>query len=458
MDRPNILFVFDDQHRYSALGSSGNDVIRTPWFDRLAEAGVSFTQAFSSCPICSPFRGQVLTGRYAHANGVMDNEYRLRADLTTLPQALKRCGYRTGFVGKWHLGYPPYSPGSRYGFDTMAANNCNHSYYEGSYYENDRGPISIAGWAPEEETSIALRFLEEHREKHRESPFFLMLGWGPPHWPYDRYPGAFDTYDPEQIDLPPNVPVQMEAFARREIAHYYGNIAGLDAQMGRLLEGLDRLGAAENTIVVFTSDHGDHLSGHGYGKPMDRWMHPSMRASKATPYEESIHIPFIVRWPNRVRARSRSDTLLSSVDMMPTLLSLAGVEPPPDVQGTDLSHAVLGEGGPSPDSVYLQILGPGWPHRGDWVGFWRGVRTGRWTYARWHDDAYGPVLYDRLEDPCEMSNLAGDGRHVSVQESLESTLSGWIARTDDPFDTGDRDPSTGMLLLGQEFTHARWNR
>ena len=219
MDTPNILFVFDDQHRYSALGSSGNDVIRTPCFDRLAEEGVVFTQAFSNCPICSPFRSQVLSGRYSHANGVVDNEYRMRTDLVTLPQALKRHGYRTGFIGKWHLGYPPYTAGVRYGFDTMAAHNCNHSYYKVSYYENDRGPVRIDGWAPQEETSIAICFLEEHRDSHAESPFFLMLGWGPPHWPYKLYPDTFNTYDPAAVDLPPNVPEQMEAFARQEIAH-----------------------------------------------------------------------------------------------------------------------------------------------------------------------------------------------------------------------------------------------
>jgi len=456
MEKPNILLIFDDQHRYSALGRSGNKVIQTPNMDRLAAQGLVFDRAFSSCPICSPFRGQVLTGRYAHKNGVVDNEYRMRADQVTLPQALKSAGYRTGFVGKWHLGYPPYTEDKRYGFDDMAAYNCNHSYYKVAYFENEEGPVKIDGWAPEEETSLAIRFLEAHRETHSETPFFLMLGWGPPHWPYDQYPEEFDIYNPDDVDVPPNVPEQMDAFARKEIAHYYGNITALDAQMGTLLEALDRLGLTENTIVVFTSDHGDHLSSHGYGKPMDRWMHPIMRASKATPYNESIHIPFLIRYPDRIRQERRSQALLSSVDVMPTLLALCGIDIPNGVQGADLSHVVLNQEGPERDSVYLQILGPGWPHRGKWVGFWRGLRTDRWVYARWKDHDYGPLLFDCQNDPYEMHNLAGDSAYAEVQCELEKRLNQWIEQTDDPFDAGDRDPETGMLLLGQEFTHEKW--
>ena len=175
--------------------------------------------------------------------------------------------------------------------------------------------------------------MEEHVRERADRPFALALSWGPPHWPYDQYPDAYDIYVPETVDLPPNVPEQFAAFARREIAHYYGNVTALDAQFGRLDDALERLGIRNDTLVVFTSDHGDHLSSHGYGKPMDRWMHPSFRASKATPYEESIHVPFIARLPGRIASGTRSDALVSSVDMMPTLLGMAGVPVPGGVQG-----------------------------------------------------------------------------------------------------------------------------
>jgi arylsulfatase A-like enzyme len=450
MKHPNILYVFSDQQRYDTMGCVGNPIVQTPNLDRLAAEGVCFERAFSSCPICSPYRAQILTGKYAHANGVVDNEYKLFTDQVTLAQALGQAGYATAYIGKWHLGYGPYTEEIRYGFDYMAAYDCQHQYYTTTYYENEDGPYPMPGWAPSGETDLAIRFMREET-----APFFLMLSWVPPHWPYDQYPEAYHIYDPQEVDLPPNVPKQMAAFARREIADYYGNVSALDAEMGRLLSWLDEAGLAEDTIVCFSSDHGDHLSSHGYGKPMDMWLHHTRRASKATPYEESIHIPFLLRYPARVAAGGRTDILFNSVDVMPTLLSLTGVDVPAGMQGVDLSHAVLGQGGPEPDSVYLQILGPGWPHRGDWVGYWRGVRTDRWLYARWHG---GDVLfYDREADPYEMENLAGRPEYTGVQASLEKRLQRWIAETGDPFDTGARDPETGMLQLGQTFIHEKWN-
>ena len=468
MTPPHIVYVLDDQHRYCALGSSGNPIVLTPNLDRLAGEGMVLDQVFSSCPICAPHRAQLFTGRYSHCNGVPDNEYRMRADQTTLPQALKRAGYHTGLIGKWHLGYPPYTEESRHGFDYMAANNAEHDYYRGSYFENERGPISIDGWAPEEETTLAIRFLEAHQRTQPGRPLFLVLSFGPPHWPYDQYPSAFDIYDPAAIELRPNVPERMADFTRWELAQYYASISALDAQIGRLMSALDRLHLAENTLVVFTSDHGDHLGSHGYSKELDAgpdvpyWpgppLHHSLYASKATPYEESIHVPFIARLPGRVPAGQRSSVLMSSVDIMPTLLGLCGVEVPPGAQGRSLSHVLLGEEGPLPDSVYLQILGPGWPHRGPWVGFWRGVRTERWTYARWHKNEYGPLLFDRDRDPFEMNNLAGKAAFTDIKNHLEQRLRRWMNETGDPFDHGPRNPDTGMLELGQEFSHEMYLR
>ncbi|MBN1488675.1 MAG: sulfatase [Phycisphaerae bacterium] len=457
--RPNILFVFADQLRYTALGSSGNEVVRTPNLDRLAGEGMAFDQAFSSHPLCSPYRAQILTGRYGHCTGVIDNEYRLKPDQVTLAQVLGNAGYHTGFIGKWHLGYGPYTPDKRYGFDYMAAYDCGSGFYKTSYHENERGPIPFDKWAPEGETDLAIRFVEEHTRTRADDPFALVMAWAPPHWPYDQYPKRFKVYDPAAVDLPRNVPVQMAAFARQELADYYGCISALDEQMGRLLAALDRLGLADNTIVCFTSDHGDHLSSHGYGKPSDKWMHHSMRASKSTPYDEAIHIPFLMRFPRRVQAKSRTKVMFSSVDVMPTLLGLCGLGVPEGVQGHDLSHVAFGkEGPPPPDSVYLQNMGPGWPYRGKWVGYWRGVRTERWVYARWHNNEREPMLFDRNNDPLEMQNLAGKAKFADVQQQMETRLQRWIADTNDPFDTGPRDPKTGMLELGQEFADDKWNR
>ena len=458
MSKPNVLFVFADQHRYSDLASSGNKVIFTPNFDRLAEQGIVFDQAFSSHPLCSPFRGQLITGMFSHRSGVMDNEFKLRDGVTTMPHVLKKAGYQTGHIGKWHLGFGPYTEDKRYGFDYMAAYNCQHNYFHTHYFENENGPFDMDGWAPEVETSLAIKFLENHKERGDDSPFALFLGWGPPHWPYDQYPEEYNKYDPAEVELPGNVPPEMEAWARMEIANYYGNIAGLDAQMGRLMEALERLGYAKDTIVCYSSDHGDHLSSHGYSKPGAKWLPPHMRASKATVYEEAVHIPFILRFPGVAEPGQRTQALLSNVDFMPTLLSLCGLEIPETVQGSNLSHVVTGDDGPLSDSVYFQNMGEGWPHRGEWVGFWRGVRTDRWVYARWKDDKHGPWLFDRENDPYEMNNLAGNPEYKEVQDRMEARLKRWIEETDDPFDTGERERETGMLLVGQEFNHEKYNR
>ncbi len=459
MKQPNIIFVFDDQHRYEALGSAGNDIIKTPNFDRFAQTGMVFDRAYSNCPICSPFRGIVLTGRYPHKNGVMCNEYGLFDGQQTFPTVLKQAGYSTAFIGKWHLGHPPYTEDKRFGFDYMAAYNCEHNYYNVNIAENESEPVKTKDWAPISETDLALKFMESHVKDRKDKPFMMMLGWGPPHWGdarYDGYPDQFKTYSPDDIKLRPNVPEQMAEFAREEISHYYGLVTGLDHEMGRILDSVDKLGIAQDTIILFTSDHGDHLWSHGYGKPGDNWLHHSKRASKATPYEESIHIPCLVKWPGVIPAGSRCDSLFSAADMMPSLLALSKNDIPETVQGADLSLLFKGEGGQDADSVYLQILGTGWPTRPEWVGFWRGIRTKQHIYARWHNGKE-KVLFDCEKDPYEMNNLAGHSEAADIEAELEARLQKWLKETDDPFETGEREPVYSMLDLGQKFTSSSWD-
>ena len=468
-DKPNLVYIFCDQLRYSALGLNQNKLIRTPHLNALSKESVVFDQAFSCAPICAPYRAQIITGRFAHKNGVICNEYKLFDDQVIMHEVLKRAGYHTAHIGKWHLGYGPYTEDKRYGLDYLFAHNCDHGHYSVEYYENERGPIYTHGWSPEIETTKAIEFIEAHCREHSRKPFSLYLGFGPPHngyggekhLPYDMYPGEYNIYDPAEIEPAPNVPEPLADFARNEIADYYANVTGIDAQVGHLLAKLEELGIVENTIVCFSSDHGDHLRSYGYGGPWDMWLHHTKRANKATPHEEAIHIPFIIRYPDRVKGSRRLNILFSSVDVLPTLLSLCGLSIPEGVQGKDLSFAIIGEKGNEPDSVYLQILGPGWPHRGPWVGFWRGIRTHRYTYARWHNPEkyeHGIWLFDREKDIYEMNNLAERDEYKKIETNLEKRLQRWIAETDDPFDTGERDPKTGMLVLGQKFTHEKYNR
>lgn len=458
--RPNLLFVFSDQQRYSALGANGNPIVQTPTIDRLAAEGMVCDNVFSNHPLCSPFRAMLITGRYAWQNLVIDNEYRPRRDIPTLPGTLREHGYGTGHVGTFHLGKGPYPAEDRYGLDYLAALHLNggKGYFNQKYFENESGPTVIEGWGPEVETDLAIRFMERHLDERQDDPFALFVSWRPPHWPYKEYPEAHALYNPAEMDVPGNVPEQMVDFARREIADYYGCCTGLDAQMARLVDALNRLGLSDNTIICYTSDHGDHLSCHGYGKPSDHWLHESMRASKATPYEESIHVPFVVRWPGVTPANSRSDAFIGTIDLMPTLLGACGVPLPEGLQGRDLSSVWRGEHSPSSvkdapggaDSVYLQNMAHGWPNRDDWVGRWRGVRTPRWTYARWFANERGPWLFDRSVDPLEMNNLATSATARPALEEMEERLHRWMEATHDPFEYGRRGPR-GFLELGQEF-------
>lgn len=482
MPQPNIVFVFADQLRYDSLGCNGNPIVQTPNIDALAREGTCFDQAYSATPICSPYRAQLLTGNFAHANGVMCNEYRLFDDQRTLPQVLGENKYRTAYVGKWHLGFGPFYPHRRYGFDDMYAYNCSHNYYNISYWHNEEGPFPFVEYAPYGETQLAIDYLRQHAAlpegsakegagdgasdgagREDREPVCLLLSWGPPHWNglnktrrYGDYPQEFNIYDPEEITLSSNVPPPLEPYARRELADYYGMVSSLDECMGRLLEAIDEMGIAENTIVCFSSDHGDFVGSHGYLTPNDEWLPEERRLSKGSPYTEACKIPLLVRWPGNVPSHRRSECLFNSVDVMPTLLSLCGVEPH-EMHGSDLSHAVLGKTGSDPESIFLEILGPGFPPRPGHRVLWRAVRTHRYIYARWKYPEGRRMLIDMEEDPEEMKNLISSPEHASTAAELDALLTDWMEKTNDPFDTGKRLPVTQMLDIGQAFTTTDWH-
>ena len=457
----NILFVFSDQQRYTALGANGNQVVKTPNLDAMAAQGMVCDNMFSNHPLCSPFRAILLTGRYGFKNGVIDNEYEPFRDIPTLPGTLSDAGYHTGHIGVWHLGVGPYGDDNRYGYDYMAAvEGIGGNYFDQSYWDNDKGPVKREGWTPVVETDLAIDFMTKHKAERPNDPFALFVSWRPTHWPYPNYPDEYGGYDPADVDLPGNVPPQMADFARREIADYYSGCTGLDDQMGRLLAALAELDLEDDTLVCYSSDHGDHLSSHGYGKPMDAYMHWNLRASKGTAYDESAHVPFLVRWPGNTPAGSRSDVHMGAIDIVPSLLGACGVPLPDGLQGRDVSSVWRGEGAPDEtdltpganDSVYLMNMANGWPMRPDWTGRWRGVRTSRYTYARWYDHEQGPWLFDREEDPLEMRNIVHSAEAKPIVEEMEARLHRWMEATGDPFEHGKRGP-LGFLDVGQRWAH-----
>ena len=357
---PNIVFVFADQLRFSALGCMAGapgvggeaEFVKTPHFDSIAADGAVFTHAISSTPVCSPFRTGLQSGRYSHTGG-----FKLRADEITLPRVLKSEGYATGYIGKWHM-TPVSAHGAggrvpaeyREGWDFFAGLEVSHDYFDTQIFVNDEPePRPIPGYESAAQTDLAIEFIE----RNSEGPFLLMLSWGPPHNPYEP-PPEHDAYDPDGVPLRPNVPAGRAAEARKTLARYYGQVSSLDEQMGRLLVRLDELGIAENTVVCFTSDHGDML--HSQGQLLKR-----------RPWDESARIPFVMRWPAKLKAGTRHDFPFGSVNFMPTLLGFAGAPIPEGVQSVDLSRQIIGEGGPLPTEVFLEQTQPGnTPHYAQW--------------------------------------------------------------------------------------------
>jgi arylsulfatase A-like enzyme len=418
--KPNVLYVFADQMRASAMGCMRAENVHTLHLDQMASQGVLFRNAIANTPVCTPSRASLLTGRHAWTCRCIANDLRLPEDERSIADVLKAHGYRTGYVGKWHLdgiSRHMFTPSGRrrHGFDDYwAAYNCNHNYFDPRWFEDDSPELKRqAGYDADVQTDQAISFLE----RFRDEPFCLFLSWGPPHDPYRAVPQAFlDTYPPEEIELRPNV----EGADRAAIAGYYAHVTALDRNVGRLAEALDRLGLAGNTIFVFSADHGDMLWAHG-------------RLNKQQPWEESIHVPLIVRWPGHLAAGKVSDTLIGVADHTPTLLGLAGVPVPGTMNGLDLSATLLGHADRQPPSVFIN----------EYVSFdqarayqpWRGVRTRRYTYARWLQG--GALLYDNLNDPYQLRNLVHEPGHDPLIEELEEELQSWLWRLDDPFASGD---------------------
>ncbi len=424
----DLLVIFGDQHRGEALGCAGNPDVQTPTLDRLAAEGVRFTHAYANTPVCTPSRGSLLTGQWPHRHRALSNDLPLDAGphTPTIARSLRMAGYRCGYIGKWHLGGWPRGrfipPGpERLGFDDFwAAWNCAHRYFEPQYHLNDSAAViaPTGRYEPEVQTDLALSWLGDHERGRDEQPFCLCLSYGPPHDPYwPAPPGLADRYRPEALHLRPNCPDTPEV--RRDLAGYYAHITALDAQIERLLSFLRSGGMLDNTLVVFTSDHGDMLGSHG-------------RRNKQVPWEEAVNIPLLLRFGNRLPQGTTDDLLIGLVDVTPTILGLLDVPVPAAMQGADLADRIRGRGGPRPSSVYLQealccdqAIQAG-------IATWRGVRTARYTYAR---DLNGPwVHYDNVADPYQVHNLVGEPTVSSVQAALETELQAWMDRLDDPLD------------------------
>lgn len=421
--RPNVLVVFADQWRAQAFGYAGDPNVRTPTFDRFASESVNFTRAASSVPVCCPTRASFLTGRRALAHGVFMNDVPLDPEATTIGKEFARAGYDTGFIGKWHVdghGRSAFIPRERrQGFEYWRALECTHNYNRSLFYGDTPEVRTWDGYDTFAQTDDAIRYIRARGKG--EKPFLLTLSWGPPHEPYQTAPARYRRmYSPDRIQLRPNVPQSVEKQAREDLAGYYAHCTALDDSFSKLWQALKDQGLEEDTIVLFTSDHGDMLWSHGFQK-------------KQQPYEESARVPMLLHYPRKYgRTGARAEAAIATEDLMPTLLRLAGLQVPKSVQGRDFSRVVTGGDDPAEGVQLVSCPSPfGQWQRARGGREYRAILTGRYTYAR---DLNGPwLLYDNLKDPYQQRNLVGNPNAAGRVARLDRRLSALLKRNGDEF-------------------------
>ncbi|MCA9436014.1 MAG: sulfatase, partial [Candidatus Omnitrophica bacterium] len=352
-EKPNVVYVFADQWRAQSFGHCGDPDAITPNIDALSKESVNFTHAVSGMPVCSPYRASLLTGQYWLTHGVFVNDVHLSDDTPSLADAFKAGGYDTAYIGKWHVdgrGRSSFIPRERRkGFDYWKVLECTHNYNHSDYFADSPEKLIWPGYDAIAQTRDAQEYIRNHS---KDKPFLLVLSWGPPHNPYETAPEEYKKMHPkEKVHLRPNVPEDHAAKAREDIAGYNAHCTTLDACLGDILDTLKETGLDENTLFVFTSDHGDMLFSQG----MQR---------KQKPWNESLMVPLMMRWPKKFGHEGREvDTLINTPDIMPTLLGLCGLSIPDTVEGKDYSAPLLK--GETPEADAALIMCP-WPF-GEWI-------------------------------------------------------------------------------------------
>jgi arylsulfatase A-like enzyme len=420
--KPNVVYVLTDQWRAQATGYAGDPNVKTPHLDALAARSINFENAVSVCPVCTPYRASLMTGRYPLSTGMFMNDLYLPSEELCMAEIFKKAGYDTAYIGKWHLdghGRDVFVPKNRrQGFDYWKAMECTHEYNESYYYAGD-DPVKRmwAGYDAFPQTEHAQQYIREHAKG--DKPFLLVISYGGPHFPHRYAPEQFkDLYPADSIELRPNVPEEMMNLARQEAQGYYAHCTALDGCVGDLDKTLREIGTAENTIFVFTSDHGEMLGSQG--QPPTR---------KQRPWDESLRVPFLLCYPAISGHEGRSEKApINTPDILPTLLSLAGIGIPGTIEGEDLSRFILNKKLDEDRAALFMNVSPfDAPDR----PAFRGIRTSRFTYVR---TSNGPwLLYDNQDDPYQMHNLAGMAEHAGLQKALEGLLQSKLQETGDEF-------------------------
>jgi arylsulfatase A-like enzyme len=434
--RPNILYIMSDDHAAHALSCYGSKMNQTPNLDRLAREGMRFENAFVTNALCGPSRACVLTGKYSHINGFLDNKPKTIFDGSqqTFPKLLQKAGYQTAVIGKWHLGSDPT------GFDHWSIMPGQGRYFDPIFMTDGKREV-VKGYVTDVITDKALDWLKSRK---KNQPFCLMYHHKAPHreWePDEKHAHLYDDHDiplPEtfydnyehrgtaahdqdmtiaktltKADVKINPPAGLEGDKltewkyQRFIKDYLRVIASVDDNVGRVLDYLDQNGLAENTIVVYTSDNGFFLGDHG-------WF------DKRFMYEQSLRVPLIVRYPGKVKAGTVSKAMTVNVDYAPTFLDYAGVAVPGDIQGKSLRPILEGKTTPADwrTAVYYHYYEFPQPHH---VHPHLGVRTEQYKLM-YFTDLNEWEMYDLKKDPNELKNVYLEPEYSEVRDMMNKEL------------------------------------
>jgi arylsulfatase A-like enzyme len=436
--KPNVLYVFSDQHRAVSLPGAPFNEALAPTLDRFRRDNLSMDACISNYPLCTPHRAILVSGLYSPQSQIIHNQQTLQPKIPGLGVAFQQAGYSTGYVGKWHLynGENTFVPPGpyRFGFEHWQVWADTNKHYDGITFDSATGERqTVPGCQPTRMTDEAIDFL--NAQKGAEKPWFLVLSWNPPHPPFNPPPIDQKPYDPAgDLKLRPNVRMsipgdllqrpfpQLQSSGTLHAAEqgYYGGITAIDKEFARLLKTLEDNGMTDDTIVVYTSDHGECMGSHG-------------RMAKQVPYEESCHVPFFMRHPQQKNARKASDALFASVDIYPTMCGLAGIPIPPHCSGRDFSPVMLGHGAGFKEAEMVFLMNEQGPPDREEVNCptYRGLRTRTHTYAVQLDGRW--CLFENTADPYQMKNLVKDAASKALVEKFDAALIAWSKSTGDDF-------------------------
>ncbi|MCL2363715.1 MAG: sulfatase [Defluviitaleaceae bacterium] len=438
--QPNLIYVMADQLRHQSLGYTGDALAQTPFLDAFAAQSIDMCNAVSGHPVCAPYRASLFTGKYTPSTGMVINEIRLATNHRCFGHVLNESGYDTSYIGKWHLyanqvgnhydaknSFVPKGS-DRLGFDDFfAAYNFHHEYYGAAAYYHLDTPEKIYcnGYEPDVQTDMAIERLKFH--KSQDKPFALFLSLGTPHDPWEPWnvPGEYyERFNDTNFALPSNYKPDNDPYGdrwarlnenqRNELTDwmrcYYAMTANLNDNFGRLLQTVSSLELDNDTIIVFTSDHGEMFGAQG-------------RRGKNIFYEEAVRVPFLIRQPGGVAAGTKNDACLNAPDIMPTLLGLMNLPCPNEAEGVDVFA--------NPPTGTL-MMGTGATAIYQDGHEWRAWRTRQFTYATYLVDG-ATFLFDNINDPLQKVNLSGNSKYAQVEAEMKKNMASEMHRIGDGF-------------------------